>query len=241
MTDQLPKKKSCSASGINAPFLLFGSSCRGGRKNDTGPASSVPARRFLSAEPAKSIVIFVRRHGHQTRCLFERRRVNEEDDEERRGRGGHVLQCDGPSMLSCVGSQRRRLRDAAHMKAPSVRPPCTQICMSLVIFGLEEPRSNFWDGGKDALSHPPPPSIRYPFLITHLENVTCVNSSRANIVKYLILKLKPDVNIIKRSKCVICSVCVSVPVSQGKSLYYLNANKDHLETQRSAIFIKAGE
>lgn len=67
-----------------------------------------------------------------------------------------MLQCDGRSMVSCVGSQRRRLRDAAYMKAPSVRPPCTQICMSLVIFGLEELRSDFWDGGKDALSHLPP-------------------------------------------------------------------------------------
>lgn len=147
-------------------------------------------------------------------------------------------------MVSCVGSQRRRLRDAAYMKAPSVRPPCTQICMSLVIFGLEELHSDSWEGGKDALSHPPPPSqktIRYPFLITHLENVTCVNSSRANIVKYLILKLKSDVNIIKGSKCVICTVCVRGPVSQGKSVYYRNANKDHLETQKSAIFINAGE
>lgn len=159
-----------------------------------------------------------------------------------------MLQCDGRSMVSCVGSQRRRLRDAAYMKAPSVR---------LAVHANMHVISDFWTGRtplrllgrrllrqRRTVSTPPPlpkKTIRYPFLITHLENVTCVNSSRANIVKYLILKLKPDVNIIKRSKCVICTVCVSVPVSQGKSVYYLNANKDHLETQKSAIFINAGE
>lgn len=34
------------------------------------------------------------------------RRVHEQADGERRGCEGHVLQCDGRSMLSCVGSHR---------------------------------------------------------------------------------------------------------------------------------------
>lgn len=40
--------------------------------------------------------------------------------------------------------------------------------------------------------------------------------------------------------CMLCAVCVSVPVIQGKSVYYLNVNKDHLETEKSAIFMNGG-
>lgn len=40
------------------------------KKKNTGPASSAPARRFLSAKLTQSIVIFVCGGVHETRCLF---------------------------------------------------------------------------------------------------------------------------------------------------------------------------
>lgn len=39
----------------------------------------------------------------------------------------------------------------------------------------------------------------------------------------------------------LCTVCVSVPVIQSKSVFYLNANKDLLETEKRAIFINLEE
>lgn len=33
----------------------------------------------------------------------------------------------------------------------------------------------------------------------------------------------------------LCSVCVSIPVIQSKSVFYLNANKDLLETEKGNI------
>lgn len=90
----------------------------------------------------------------------------------------------------------------------------------------------------------PTKTERYHVLITHLENVACVNSSRANIVKYLIL----NVNLMSTSlreqvnMCyILCTVCVSFPAIQSKALFYRNANKDNLEREKSAIFMNVWE
>lgn len=136
-------------------------------------------------------------------CLTQRR-VHEEADGERRGCEGHVLQCDGAE-CSAVLAHRRRLRDAVYMKAPSVCLPCTQICMPLVIFGLEGLSSDS-RLAKDALTVSTPPAKKKKSRTIARSNNTPGEHHlcQQHPGKYLILNGNSDVNSTKRTGEYVC-------------------------------------